>query len=171
MDWFVGPQGQTFGPVPEWARRANRNPMRRANPSEPIVVKVFLVNEIGGQGAKRTQAAYRSCYQILGTISGPFSKKNVWLGRKVRSTIPERKSGSYCVASDSRAFVACDSDRTGAKNHGSLGSREKMNGLTQRRQGAKTRKQEPLFALRPWQLCAFASDAFGFPASVHDPNP
>jgi hypothetical protein len=83
---FLGSQGQTFGPVPEWARKVNRSPMRRAKPSEPIVVKVFFINEIPRKSAKRTQAAYHSCCQILSVILGPFFKKKVWLGRTIKDS-------------------------------------------------------------------------------------
>jgi hypothetical protein len=65
--------------------------MRRANPSEPIMVKILLINETDRHGAERTQADYRSFYQIPSVILGPFLKKNVWPGRNVRSRISRER--------------------------------------------------------------------------------
>jgi hypothetical protein len=56
------------------------------------VVKVFFINEIALQGAKRTQAVYHSFYQMLSTIFVSFLKKNVraWATATIKDSREKR---------------------------------------------------------------------------------
>ena len=97
---FLNCHGQTLGRCRRIGKGSvNRNQMRRANPSEPIDVKIFVINGISRKRRKRTQAHYHSCYQIFNVTLSPLLKKSVWLGRDVRSTIPDRKGRKLNIAS------------------------------------------------------------------------
>jgi hypothetical protein len=81
----------TLGPVGlvSWYRRY----ASRKNSGKPIGAKIFIINGMDRQSAKQTQSHYHQSYQSLSVILRPFLKKDVWLGRDVRLTIPDRKEG------------------------------------------------------------------------------
>jgi hypothetical protein len=76
------------------SRRATRT--RRANPSEPKLVKIFIMNQIGRFREERTQLGYLAYYQKVGSEKGHIFDENGWLRSAIRIGTPANQRDVPC---------------------------------------------------------------------------